>query len=175
MNTKNNKRHQETLSRIENAFLIFLEERELPQIKVTDICKQAQINRATFYANYLDIYDLADKILLRLKDEVNKLFEKDVKLQNVDADILHLFEHIKENRRLYAFYFKLGFDDSYELKLFDLYHADPNIKSEYLDDHIAFFRGGLNELIRRWLESDCQKSPQQMMDILLYEYRGRLM
>ena len=34
MNTKNNRRRQETVNKIENVFLAFLKEQELSQIKV---------------------------------------------------------------------------------------------------------------------------------------------
>ena len=61
MNIKNNKRKQASIQRIEQAFIELLKEKELNQIFVTDICKLANVNRTTFYANYLDIYDLAEK------------------------------------------------------------------------------------------------------------------
>lgn len=173
MNTKNNRRRQETVKKIENVFMEFLKEQELSQIKVTAICEKAEINRGTFYANFIDVYDLADKMHERLKKEVNALFEQDIKWQYTDADFLKLFEHIKDNQTLYYFYFKLGYDDSDDLKLYDIYRTDHGIKNEHIDYHISFFKGGFNTLVKKWLNSGCEKTPQQMKDILLYEYRGR--
>ncbi len=49
MNTRNNSRHRETLARIEQVFLEQLKTKELSQIRVSDICKAADINRSTFY------------------------------------------------------------------------------------------------------------------------------
>ena len=60
MNTPNNKRKRESRERIEKVFIEYLQEKELSEISVSDICKQAGLNRTTFYANYADIYGLAD-------------------------------------------------------------------------------------------------------------------
>ena len=62
MNTKNNQRRKNSITKIENAFMRLLQEKEVHTISITDICKLANVNRTTFYANYLDIYDLVEKI-----------------------------------------------------------------------------------------------------------------
>lgn len=55
---------------IKDTLITLLEEKEINKITVSEICKLADINRATFYRYYLDAYDLLDKI----KDEfVNEL------------------------------------------------------------------------------------------------------
>lgn len=59
MNTKNNRR-RESIERIEKAFLELLQAKELHEVTVSDICKSCELNRSTFYANYIDIFDLAD-------------------------------------------------------------------------------------------------------------------
>lgn len=61
MNTPDNKRRRESQEKIMKAFVRQLQNKELAQISVTEICHEAGINRSTFYANYLDIYDLADQ------------------------------------------------------------------------------------------------------------------
>lgn len=50
MNTKDNKRHQETLQRIYTTFVSMLREKERNEISVTDLCEAADIERSTFYA-----------------------------------------------------------------------------------------------------------------------------
>lgn len=47
---------------IKNTFLSLLKEKEISKITVSEICKISDINRATFYRYYLDIYDLLEKI-----------------------------------------------------------------------------------------------------------------
>ena len=74
MNTKNNKRRRNSIEAIEKAFVELLQERELKEITVTDLCKQTGLNRSTFYANYLDVYDLADKLREKLEADFSSQF-----------------------------------------------------------------------------------------------------
>ena len=151
----------------------FLKKQELSKIKVTDICEKAQINRGTFYANFLDVYDLAEKLHKRLAAEVIPFFAPKTDFSYSDAEFLRLFEHIKNNQSLYYCYFKLGLDYGEDLNLYDTFPKSTNYPQEHLDYHISFFAGGLNAIIKKWLDSGCDKSPQEMTKILLCEYHGR--
>ena len=148
----------------------FLNEQELSQIRVTDICEKAKINRGTFYANFLDVYDLAEKLHKRLAGEVILLFAPETELS---YSFLRLFEHIKENQSLYYCYFKLGLDYGEDLSLYDVFSKAIDYPNEHLDYHVSFFTGGLNAIIKKWLNNGCDKTPQEMTEILLREYHGR--
>ena len=60
MNTKDNKRHQETMQRAYATFAELLREQELNKLSVTALCEAANIDRSTFYANFEDISALAN-------------------------------------------------------------------------------------------------------------------
>ena len=53
-------RVQQTQARLKEAMLDMMAEKPLHKITVMDLCRACQRNRATFYAHYLDIYDLAE-------------------------------------------------------------------------------------------------------------------
>ena len=59
---KSDARVRYTKIRIKEAFFELLEEKDFQKISVTCLCERAEINRATFYKHYLDIYDLLEKI-----------------------------------------------------------------------------------------------------------------
>lgn len=91
MNVQNNKRRKVSQEKIEKAFVTLLQEKELNQITVTDICKITKLNRTTFYNNYLDIYDLAAKIRLKLIQDVDDLYH-DEKIKKYNSnDFLKYF------------------------------------------------------------------------------------
>ena len=52
MHTKSNQRHQNTIATIEAAFVSLLNEKELKDISVSELCEEAEISRSTFYENY---------------------------------------------------------------------------------------------------------------------------
>ena len=47
---------------IKETTLSLLKEKDISKITISEICTLADINRATFYRYYLDIYDLLEKI-----------------------------------------------------------------------------------------------------------------
>ena len=69
MNTPNNKRKRDSQEKIERVFIELIQTKELNEITVYDICKKADLNRSTFYANYIDVYDLVDKIKDRMMED----------------------------------------------------------------------------------------------------------
>lgn len=172
MNTKNNKRRKESQERIEKAFIELLQTRQINDITVSDLIKQTELNRSTFYANYLDIFDLADKTREKLEREFSNLFA-DYDYFNERTGALKMFRHIKENQLFYQTYFKLCYDDKHLISTYDPRRAEQEHISDNLKYHIEFFRNGLNAIIKLWLAGGCKESPEEMADVLKQEYRGR--
>lgn len=173
MNKHNNKRRQDTVRRIENVFLEYLENQDISQINVSHLCEKAKINRGTFYANFTDIYNLADTVLQQLEQEVGNLLERDIRKEYSETDFEKLFEHIEDNQNLYRAYFKLGTISRLDLKAFHVPVQELDFEPETIDYHITFFKNGFNALVRKWLDGGCKETPQQMQKILLREYNGR--
>ncbi len=172
MNVKNNKRRKESQEKIEKAFIELLQTREIKDITVSDIIKATGLNRSTFYANYIDIFDLADKTRETLEKDFSNIFA------NYDHFSEHtgafkLFKHIKENQIFYKTYFKLCYDDKYLVSAYDAKRAEKEHMDTNLKYHIEFFRNGLNAIIKLWLAGGCQETPEEMANVLKQEYRGR--
>ena len=123
MNTKNNKRRRESQEKIERAFVTFLQTRQIDEITVSDIIKTTGLNRSTFYANYQDIFDLADKTREKLEAEFSDLFA-DYDYFNEHTGALKMFTHIKENQLFYKTYFKLCYDDKHLVSVVDPVRAE---------------------------------------------------
>lgn len=73
----NNKSKKESIEKIEKAFIELLQRKEISEINVTDLVKKAKINRSTFYVNYIDIYDLADKLKEKMFNDVLELYKEE--------------------------------------------------------------------------------------------------
>lgn len=174
MNIKNNRRRRESIKQIEDAFIELLQTKELNDITVCEICKRSRLNRSTFYANYTDIYDLADKVKAHLEEEVNLLYEAE-KVQKFNSnDYLKLFRHIKANQPFYRTYFKLGYDHQRKIEQYDTKLAEQHFDNRHIAYHMEFFKSGLNAIIKMWLAGGCKETPEEMNEILRREYQGRL-
>lgn len=173
MNTKNNKRKRESMQKIEQVLMEFLQTKELNQISVSDICKKADLNRSTFYANYVDIYELADTIREKLEAEVSELYKDEITEGFNSNNYLVLFQHIKENQIFYRTYFKLGYDEKYKIWQYDYNLAKKHFGDRFIEYHMEFFKSGLNRIIKIWLQNGCKETPEEMFEIIKSEYRGR--
>ena len=172
MNTKNNKRRKESQEKIEKAFVELLQTHEIKDISVSDLIKITGLNRSTFYANYIDIFDLADKVRKALERDFSNLFA-DYDYFNERSGALKMFRHIKENQLFYKTYFKLCYDDKHLISVYDPNRAEQEHISANTKYHIEFFRNGLNAIIKLWLAGGCKESPEEMAEVLKMEYQGR--
>ena len=149
MNTKDNKRHQETMHRAYATFAELLREQELNKLSVTALCEAANIDRSTFYANFEDISALANTYSSEI--------EKQVAAQpHVEGEFAWIFEYILENKDLFQVYFKLG------------------ISQTAADYKTLFFRNGVYSVAKLWFTEGCKESPQKMGEIIKREYEKRI-
>ena len=173
MNTANNKRRQTTRARIEKEFIRLIQDKDLDRISVTDICRNAGINRSTFYDNYDDVYQLADKMRRTLEEDFLSLYTDEIKNRYNSNDYLKLFRHIYENQIVYKTYFKLGYEKQVKTDVYDTYLAEKFFGGKHVEYHIEFFRAGITAIIKMWLKAGCKESPEEMARILAAEYQGR--
>lgn len=174
MNKPNNRRRKASIEKLEHVFIELLQSRELNQISVTDVCKGAGLNRSTFYANYADIYALADSIRDKLESGLADIYREEIAQQFNSHDYLKLFRHIKENQIFYKTYFRLGYDDQYKIIAYDTALAGEHFQNHLIPYHMAFFKGGVTKIIKLWLQNGCQESPEEMFEVVKSEYQGRM-
>lgn len=173
MNTKNNKRKRESRVKIESIFVELLQTKELDQVTVSDICSLAGLNRSTFYANYMNIYELADIVRGSLEQSVSELYRDEVENSFNSNDYLKLFRHIADNRLFYKTYFKLGYDNQFKIVKYDTKLAANHFENRFVHYHIEFFRSGFNAIVKMWLAGGCTETQEEMNEIIQSEYKGR--
>ena len=172
MNTPNNKRKRESQDKIEKTFLQLIQKKNVEAISVSDICKITGLNRSTFYANYIDIYDLVEKVKLRMaEDFANTQHSKNSKQDH--QGYINMFTEIKENQIFFKTYFKLEDISLSPITQYNIEMANTFYNNEHIDYHIAFFRAGLNAIIKKWLNNDCKESPEEMVEIITSEYKNK--
>lgn len=171
METEKKIRKKDSQERIEKVFIELIQTKEIGQISVSKICELAKINRTTFYANYIDIYDLIDKVRERMLIEFSDIFNG--QRGNTSENYLILFQNIKENQLFYKTYFKLGFDVNYDIDYFDELLAKEMFNNEFISYHCEFFKAGITAIIKMWLRNGCQESPEDILKIIESEYNRR--
>nr|WP_294491160.1 TetR/AcrR family transcriptional regulator [uncultured Anaerosporobacter sp.] len=71
------KRNTETKQQIKTSFTKLLKQKGMDSLTISDIARDANINRGTFYLHYLDKYDLMEKLENDVIEELTKILLSD--------------------------------------------------------------------------------------------------
>ena len=162
---------------LKDSFIKLLEKKDISRITIKELCEDADINRATFYAHYSDQYDLMERIQDELLDNIADYLAAYTKneLPSVPVDTVeHIFEYIKENARLCKLLLSergdLNFQKrvlmlAYEKNINDLIKNGVTSRedAEYI---YAFTLTGCVGVIQKWLNDNMLKSPRYMAETI---------
>ena len=170
MNVTNNNKRKKSQEKIEKIFLQLIQNKNIDEISVSIICQMANLNRSTFYANYIDIFDLAEKVKQNMELEFARFQLSNKSKQDSDG-YLNMFRYIKDNQIFFKTYFKLeeismNMPTQYRIELAEKYYDN-----KYIDYHIEFFRAGLNAVIKKWINNNCKETPEEINQIIIDEYK----
>ncbi len=106
MDYKEDLRVIKTKNNLYNVLEKLMKEEPFEDIKVSDICANAMINRSTFYAHYSDKYELLSEFINNLKNNLTVELNKNNNIQNSKEYYLEmiklLFDHIEEKKDTYV-------------------------------------------------------------------------
>lgn len=84
------KRSQRTKEKLSKALIKLLLKKSLSEITVTELVKEADLNRATFYLHYGNIFDLfqsiEDDLFLQVKNWIKSVSPNDATIFHVEMD-----------------------------------------------------------------------------------------
>jgi AcrR family transcriptional regulator len=175
---KDDRRVKYTKMVLKDSFINLLEKKDISQITIKEICEDADINRATFYAHYNDQYDLLKKIEDELLENINAHLEEFYRKNNNTDDILlaeKIFEYLKENAKLCKLLLSERGDFSFQKQVMRLVYdiiiselTDNNkITKEDAEYVYSFTITGCVGIVQKWLHEDMIKSPRYMAEMVV--------
>lgn len=178
-NKKVDLRILKTKKSLYQALLILMKEKTLEEIKVSDICEKALINRSTFYAHFEDKYTLLDALIHDLKENLLKELDKNTNISNSKEYYVELIkillDHMEEKKEIYMpiminnrnsiamdmIYNTLNEDITKRLEQ-DQKLTEKNIPAEFI---AKFYLGAILNIGMEWLKS---KNNYKREEILIY-------
>lgn len=168
-----NRKRQYSRMVIEEAFVNELRQKPLEKISIVDICKQANVNRSTFYANYLDVYDLMDQVSGRFFENLftKCIAELGEPNPNGKENSVHFIERALdvtlEQRELCQLLIRTPHRTAFIQKLLNSllewssqrYAAYSGMATEQFILENTMILGGTLVLWQRWIEGGFQESP----------------
>lgn len=152
---------------LKEAFLKTMGEKPVNKITVKEICSRAELNRATFYTHYKDVYDLLSHIENELVYDIAASLgdTKNVPLQEV---LCRIFAAVKKNADLCALLFSDHGDKEVlrriiamgrEIGIKSWRDIIPSASEMELERLYTFFAHGSVAIIERWVQDGMQEDP----------------
>ncbi len=160
---------------IKEAFIDLLEAKDIKKITVSEICEKCDINRATFYRYYLDVYDLLDKIEEDFVNEVKaaSLSNTEYTVGSFARDLLNAFFKNKDLAKV-LFYTNNNSTNflndimslAYE-KCKEKWQKDiPSLPDEDVEYATSYIFNGALGIINYWIANDFNKSVDEIANII---------
>lgn len=177
MEKKENQRISLTKRLLQEGLLRILEAKTLEKISVTELCREAGINRATFYNHYGSPKDLLADIENRITHELEDMLGTPQTLDELSDQLEAVCTYLKEHAHLVGVLFKCHADQD----LADAFNnlnkhlqrkkggntSIPGLDAESTHLVATFFYTGCYHMIREWLIWDIQKTPKEIAQLLL--------
>ncbi len=186
----NDHRTRVTQMMIRKAFTDLMSRKPIESITIAELCKQANINRSTFYNHYKDIYDLRDRMETSLKTEFYQALKTILVDEPVSASPVKitakLFECIQKNADMCSVILGSYGDKKFLDELIQIgrefvmksYHVYfVNASPKQIEYFYAFVSSGIVGLLQRWLDEDLTMPPEEiakMAESLMLQGAGYL-
>ena len=176
MTKKENRRITLTKKMLKEALLRLLEQEPLEKINISELCREADINRTTFYKYYTSPHDVLTSISCDLVDG----FRQQHDLQNNKINGKEFLEliciYLYENAAQVKVLIRCNTDADFAKLLNDFNESLWNMKGKLQGmDHLdadsvrlisTFLGSGCYYLLRQWLIEEIPKSPQEVAALL---------
>lgn len=167
MDEKIDRRVIKTKERIRKVFFELLEERPLNTITVKELSERADINRATFYLHYKDVFDLMDQ----LEHDVIVRFEnicEGLTISFTDDEFIAVFmrlmEFIRDNKTFCGVHIGPNSDRSFFEKLVKVVTDRCFDRTQYTTYGFAFVLAGIAGVILEWIFADMHEDPRTVAE-----------
>ena len=171
-------KNEEMSTQTRNSLAVALKKRmettEFSKIRVSDLLKDCNIVRSTFYYYFSDIYELLEWML---NTELIVLFEKCDEIYTWDQGVTMLMEYVRDNSKmcLCAFHSigrgsleKMFYKNCYVLmeRFVNTGFSNVEVASEDKAFIMDFYVRAYVSALAAWLVGGMKKNPQAMVDMI---------
>ena len=171
---KNEEMSTQTKNSLAAALKKRMETTEFSKIRVSDLLKDCNIVRSTFYYYFSDIYELLEWML---NTELIGLLEKCDELYTWDQGITMLMEYVRDNSKMCICAFhsigrgsleKMFYKNCYVLmeRFVNTGFSNVEVAAEDKAFIMDFYVRAYVSALAAWLVGGMKKNPQEMVDII---------
>lgn len=165
-----------TKNNIYLSLINLLKNNTFEEIKVSDICNEALINRSTFYAHFEDKYELISSLINDLKKDLEselKTIQKDLTTKEYYLEMIRIFlNHIEGKEDIYRSIMINNKNSIIMDMIYDTISNDLNnkIKKDDIDIPVevvsSFYIGAVINVGIEWLKNGKSYSKEEMLEYI---------
>lgn len=172
---KDDQRTALTKRLLQEGLFRLLEKKDLSAIRVSELCAESGINRATFYRHYGQPRDILGDVRMGIIRDVQALAEKNHAPDNLHQWLEDISRYFLEHAALLRVLFCTRTDEDFVQAIQIIYKEQfDQIRSSVAgprdDDSLKlctyFCAGGFYYLLRQWILEPINKTPEEIADIL---------
>lgn len=169
---KENQRILLTKRLLQEGLLRLLETKDLEKISVTELCREAGINRATFYNHYDSPQSLLADIELNIRAKMEEMVHPPASLSDATDQLEIICTFMKEHNQLFGILRRCHADSDLAC-LFEQIAQHPTFQQiDGLDSdeiHLmsTYMFTGCFYLIREWLGNNMNKTPREVAELTM--------
>lgn len=166
---KDDKRVRRTKRAIRDALLRIMQNKSVSEVTTTELCREADVNRNTFYAHYSAPEDVFAEIEEELLAELNAMLDEDCGTGEVTYDMCRAIDNSRDrwravwhgNPRLLERAIDLCCERT-------LAHWDTTINVDPTEGalFLRFITRGASGVVGSWLDDGCRTPPEEMSELI---------
>lgn len=163
---------------IKKAVAKLIHEKEVSKITVSDIIREADISRGTFYAHYSDVGGVLEQIeneeLKNLMGYVEHFGLENV-LRNVFDLIEQICEYLNRDKEYYRMLAQSNVLNNFLWRLVEIYYdklleivysQQKELDKEEANTYLIYVTSGAKATVLAWLNDDIKSSPSEIAQIV---------
>lgn len=163
---------------IKKSLAKLLHEKEIGKITVSDIIREADISRGTFYAHYSDINAVMEQIISEELERFTSLLsglDVDPDTSEIDRIIKAACEYMSADIDYYRMLSQSNLLDNFVARIINLYYdklfdsihvKHPQYNRNEIDIYLLYITSGLKNVLLSWLSGDIDGSPAEISEKL---------
>lgn len=163
---------------IKKSLAKLLHEKEIGKITVSDIIRDADISRGTFYAHYTDINAVMEQIISEELEKFNSLLsglDVDPDTSEIDRIIKAACEYMSADIDYYRMLSQSNLLDNFVARIINLYYdklfesihtKHPQYSRNEIDIYLLYITSGVKTVLLGWLSGDIDGSPAEISEKL---------
>lgn len=173
MSETEDKRIRRTKKLLRQALTTLMQQKEFQSITVTDVVREADINRGTFYAHYRDVYDLRERIEEEMIGDFRAMIEG-IRPNEVNTSLRPVLsravDYLEENREAVTVLMRASAPDGFGRQLIGVIEecrlaVSPRRTTE--NAYVArFIASGVVGMLEKWISGEDDVSSMDVVALM---------